>query len=94
MAYSIRPLVSFERTLRKLDKQIARRVIEKLEALAENPGIIGSSMANLPKDLSGLHKVRVGDLRVFFWVDHRKEEIVPYVVDRRDIMYKNFYRGK
>ncbi len=92
MAYSIRPLVSFEQSLDKLDQQIARRVIEKLEMLAENPESIGSPMANLPKDLAGLHKVRAGGWRVFFWVDRRKKELVPYLVDRRDIIYKKLFR--
>lgn len=94
MAYNIRPLVSFERSLNKLDKQIGRRVINKLVMLAENPEIIGSPMSNLPRDLTGLHKIRVGDWRVFFWVDNGKKEIIPYVVDRRDIIYKNLFRKK
>lgn len=39
MTYSVKPLPSFERSLEKLDKQVARRVLEKIERLAENKGI-------------------------------------------------------
>ncbi|MEK7162499.1 MAG: type II toxin-antitoxin system RelE/ParE family toxin [Patescibacteria group bacterium] len=94
MAYSIRPLDSFENSFKKLDRQIARRAIQKLENLAQNPEIIGGPMANLPKDLAGLHKARVGDWRVFFWVDRNRKEIVPYLVDRRDIIYKKLFEKK
>lgn len=37
MAYNLKPLPTFDQSLNKLDKNIARRVIEKLDRLAENP---------------------------------------------------------
>ena len=94
MAYNIRPLPSFERSLAKLDTGAAKRVIAKLEMLVENPLAIPSPMGNLPKDLMGLRKIRVGDWRVFFWVDHGKKEIVPYFVGNRAEIYKWLYRKK
>ena len=94
MAYNIRPSLSFEPSLEKLDKSIAKRVTEKLEMLAENPLTIPSPMGNLPKDLTGLRKIRVGNWRVFFWVDHAKKEIVPYFIENRDEIYKWLYRRK
>jgi len=51
-------------------------------------------MGGLPKDLVGLHKIRIGDLRVFFWVDHNKKEIVLYFVSHRDEIYKWLYKRK
>ena len=49
-------------------------------------------MGNLPLDLRGLHKIGVGDWRLFFWADHEKKEVVPYDVDKRDKAYKHLYR--
>lgn len=92
MAYSIRPHRSFERPFSKLTTSDKRRVVEKLEYLAQHPDIIGSPMGNLPSDLRGLHKIRVGDWRVFFWVDEEKKEIIPYDIDRRDKAYRKLYR--
>lgn len=94
MAYSLRPLPTFDESLSKLDSNIARRVIEKLDRLAENPTLIPRPMGGLPKDLIGLHKTRVGDWRVFFRVNHEKKEIVLYFVEHRDEIYKWLYRKK
>ena len=92
MAYSIRPHRSFERPFSKLSRNDRQRVAEKLEYLAMHPDTIGTPMGNLPPDLRGLHKIRVGDRRLFFWVDREKHEIVPYDVDKRDKAYKHLYR--
>ncbi len=94
MAYSLRPLPTFEKSLSKFDDNIAQRVIEKLDRLAENPALIPRPMGGLPKDLAGLHKTRVGDWRVFFWVDHDKKEIILYFVEHRDEIYKWLYKRK
>lgn len=92
MAYSIRPHSAFERSFGKLNRDDQKRVVKKLEQLAETPETIGAPMRNLPLDLRGLHKTRVGNRRVFFWVDHGKREIVPYDIDTRDKAYKNLYK--
>ena len=92
MAYNINPLGSFERSLSKLDKQITRRVLEKIQLLAENPESIKGPMGNLPKDLAGLHKLRVGDWRVFFWVSHEARELTLYDIDKRDYAYKKLFK--
>lgn len=94
MAYSVRPLSSFERRLEKLNAQITKRILGKIETLAQNPVLIRGPMGGMPKDLWGLHKVRVGDWRVFFWADHKKKEIILYDIDKRDFAYRNLLRGK
>lgn len=48
----------------------------------------------MPKDLAGLHKVRVGDWRVFFWVDHKNKDLVLYDIDKRDYVYKKLFKRK
>lgn len=94
MGYSVKPLPSFERSLDKLDKQIVRRIFEKIDRLSENPEIMRGPMSNMPKDLAGLHKARVGDRRVFFWVDHEKKELVLYDIDKRDYVYQKLFKRK
>ena len=92
MAYSIRPHHEFEQSFSKLTQADKERMVEKLDHLAQYPETIGAPMGNLPPDLRGLHKTRVGNWRLFFWVDRGKKEIVPYDIDRRDKAYKNLYR--
>lgn len=94
MDYSVNPLFSFERELARLDNQVVQRVLKKIDDLAQNPQKIGSPMGNLPKDLLGLHKLRVGDWRVFFWVSHEKKELILYFIGNRADAYKNLYRKK
>lgn len=91
MAYNIRPLALFERSFSKISGGDQKRIVEKLEHLAAHPEIIGAAMKNLPPDLRGLHKVRVGGWRIFFWADHQKQEIVPYDIDWRDKAYKHLF---
>lgn len=88
MAYNIKPLASFERSFSKISRNDQKRIAEKLDRLASYPETIGASMKNLPPDLRGLHKVRIGDWRVFFWVDHGKREITLYDLDWRDKAYR------
>ena len=92
MAYKIHPHHSFERPFSKLTRPDKERGAEKLEHLARYPETIGAPMGNLPLDLRGLHKIGVGDWRLFFWADHEKKEVVPYDVDKRDKAYKPLYR--
>lgn len=88
MAYKIRPHHAFERPFSRLSRKLKERVIDKLEFLAAHPETIGPPMSYLPADLRGLRKVRVGDWRVFYWIDHAQQNIVPYDVSRRDTAYK------
>ena len=88
MAYNIKPLTLFERSFSKISRADQKRIADKLDYLALHPKTIGASMRSMPPDLRGLHKVRVGDWRVFFWVDHRIQEITLYDLVWRDKAYR------
>ncbi len=88
--YSIRTTSVFDDDIKKLDRPIAQRIIEKVEQLGENPVLLRHSLKYLPKDLQGLRKYRIGDWRVLFWVDHEKKEITLYGAEHRSNVYKRF----
>ena len=90
--YKIKTTPTFDNDLRKLDRQIAKRIIKKIEWLAENPEVLGSSMKYMPKDLKGLQKYRIGDWRILFWVDFQKKEVTLYGVEHRGKVYKRLRR--
>lgn len=90
--YRIETTPTFEEDIKKLDRQVAKQVIEKMEYLAEHPEFLRFKVKYLPKHLRGLQKYRVGDWRVLFWVDHQKKEITLYGVDHRGTIYKRFRR--
>jgi len=72
--------------LEKLDKNLKRRVNEKLDWLLENfENIIPSPLGG---EWRGFFKLRIGDWRVIYKVNWDKNQIVIYVINRRDKIYK------
>jgi len=81
-SYSLFLKPSVEKDLRHLPKPLLARVWQRIEALSEEP---------LPRQstkLAGaehLYRLRVGDYRVIYTVDHQaKHIVVHYVRHRRD----------
>ena len=88
--YEIRTTLTFERDIKKLDRPVAKRIIQKIEDLAEKPELLRSYLKYMPVDLANLQKYRIGDWRVLFWVNHQKEELTLYGVEHRSKVYKRF----
>jgi mRNA-degrading endonuclease RelE of RelBE toxin-antitoxin system len=80
----------FEQDLDRLDRKTARRVLEKVEWLAAHPEAIPAPMKHMPRDLLGLRKYRVGDYRVFFWVNSTRRLLTLYGVEHRRSAYRDF----
>ena len=89
--YSISYTPNFKQDLKRLDRQIAKRIIAKIEWLAEQSGQHGEPLHNMPGHLRGLQKYRVGDWRILFWVNENKMEIILYGVEHRNSVYKNLF---
>ena len=75
-----------ENDLKKLDRQNTKRIITKLEWLTENFDSI--SPLPLTGQWQGFFKFRVGDLRVIYKIEYDKLQLIVYVIDRRDKIYK------
>ena len=88
--YKIKTTPTFDEDLKKLDRQVAERVLEKIEHLASYPGLIRFPIKYLPKHLAGLKKYRIGNWRIYLWVDHKQKEIILYGVEHRGEAYKRF----
>ncbi len=85
MSYRIEIEPPARRAMSKLPRQVATRIIRRLEALAENPRGMGAVK------LSGhnAYRIRVGDYRIIYAVlDDRMLILIVDVGHRRDI-----YRG-
>ena len=84
--YHIRILEPASRELARLDKPIGRRIVERIHWLAANFDDIRPEA--LTGDLIGLHKLRVGDYRIYEIVHNEKTIVIHAVGHRREIYRK------
>lgn len=84
--YQIRLLKDAVRDLEKLDKEIARRIIKKLNRLAENAET--TKPKGLRNDLAGFAKLREGDCRIIYEIIHAEKIIIIHFIGHRSEVYK------
>jgi len=78
MTWSVEYAPRAAKALRKLDRQVARRIFDGLERLASLDEPTASCTA-LGGPLAGLWRLRVGDYRVI--LDIRRDEVVIIAID-------------
>lgn len=81
LQFSDRALAS----LKRLDKTVAQRILDKLEWLAANAAVIAHTP--LTGDWSGFYRLRVGDYRVIYRLDHDNRLIVVEIIGHRREVY-------
>jgi len=69
-----------------LDKNTGQRVLNKLKWLVQNIEVI--TPLPLEGDLSGLYKLRVGDYRVLYEINHHDRVITVHKVGHRREIYR------
>lgn len=84
--WSVEFLDEAEEDLRKLDRAVRRRVIEKIEWLQENFDTLPP--LTLQGEFKNFFKLRAGDWRVFYKVNWKLNRIVVCYIQRRDKAYK------
>jgi mRNA interferase RelE/StbE len=72
--------------LRRIDKRIAARIIEKIAWLALNADVV--THIPLASSLSDFYKLRVGDWRILYEVDRASEKLVIHKIGHRRDIYK------
>ena len=87
--YRLETTRDFDRDFKGLDREIAKRILKKLEWLKQHPEVLHFQLKNPPKDLKGLQKYRIGDYRILFWVNHEKQTITLYGIEHRRSVYDN-----
>jgi len=85
LGYNITFKNSVAKDLKRLSKQTARRIIDKIEAdLSKNP----ERFPALTGPFAGMRKYRAGDYRAIF-VIIEQDVLVLHVQHRRDVYRKN-----
>ena len=86
--YQVETTPEFDKDIKSLDPPAAARIIEKIEWLAVHPELLKHPLKNMPKDLKGLQKYKVGEYRVLLWVNHKNRTMILYGVEHRRSVYK------
>lgn len=87
MAWLIRSDKGVERSLAKLDQQIAKRITSKLREIAnlDDPRSVGKPLVG---NLAGMWRYRVGDYRIICYIDDGELVILVVDVDHRSEVYR------
>ena len=85
MSFSIRITDEAIADLRRLDRSIAQRLVNKARWTAEHFEDLRHQ--ELKGDLAGLYKLRVGNVRVIYSVDHERRELVVRGAGLRSDIY-------
>jgi len=89
VAYRLLVLPSAEADLESLDPQVRRRVLRRLIWLRGNaPSIVHHRLANMPDDLAGLCRYRVGQYRILYWVYPDRQLLKVYRIEHRREVYR------
>ncbi len=85
--YKIRLFEEAESSLARLDKVVARRILRKLNWLAENAETVEPK--GLRKNLSDFAKLRVDDYRIIYQILPEEEIVFVRFIGHRKEIYKN-----
>ena len=84
--FRVRILDAATRGLARLDKPLARRIIERITWLATNLDTI--SPEALTGELAGFYKLRVGDYRVIYEILHAEQTLMIHGIGHRREIYR------
>lgn len=84
--YRLHILQTATRELGRLDRPVARRIVERINWLAANLDDIRPQPYT--GDLAGLYKFRVGDYRVIYEILHDEQAIVIHQIGHRSEIYR------
>ena len=84
-SYSLLAKPSVEKDLRSLPKSVINRVWAKIEALADDP-TPGHSVKLAGAE--ALYRIRVGEYRVIYGVDHPSKKVINHYVRHRKDAYR------
>jgi len=84
--YSVRFLKAASKELEKLDRTIAKRIIDRLEWLSLN--VDSTNLFPLKGELRGLYKLREGSHRIIFEILRSENTIIVHAIGHRREIYK------
>ena len=87
MSYQFRITDEAVADLARLDRSVAQRILARIRWFADNFESVRHE--SLSGDLAGTFKLRVGDYRVLYTVDHGPRETVIRAIQHRSEVYRD-----
>ena len=84
--YTLRILGAASRELARLDKPVAKRIVERIRWLTDNLDNIEPQA--LKGDWAGLYKLREGDYRIIYEIIHEEKVILIHSIGHRREVYQ------
>jgi len=84
--HRVRLLDTASKDLARLDKPVARRIVGRVQWLAEN--FEKADLERLTGELEGLFKLRVGDYRIIYELVHGEQLIMIHAIGHRREIYR------
>ena len=84
--YQLAFLPEVEGDLKRLDRPIRRRILRKVQWLSEHTLEIPHDP--LSGQWAGTYKLRVGDYRIVYALDHEQRVVIVHVIGHRREVYK------
>ena len=84
--FQVRILQAASRDLERLDPPVARRIVRRIQWLAEN--LESTRLEPLSGDLTGFYKLRVGDYRVIYEILWEEKVILIHLIGHRREIYR------
>jgi mRNA interferase RelE/StbE len=73
--------------LKKMEKNLQGRILERARELRENPARIGKKLSQ-----SDFWSLRMGEYRVIYQIDQNKKQVVILFVGHRSKVYDDFLK--
>jgi len=90
VAYQVLVLPAAEADLKQMDAVARQSVLRRLLWLGENATeVVHHRLTNLPDDLAGLSRLRVGDYRILYWVYPERQVLKVYRIQHRREVYRD-----
>ncbi len=84
--WTIRILPAAAHDLARIDKSVARRIVQRMKWLAENFESVRPDA--LKGDLAGFFKLREGDFRIIYQFIRREKAILIHSIGNRSEIYR------
>jgi len=77
-----------KKDIKKIDKKIQIKIIEKISLLSSNFDLISPSIKKLIASANASHRLRIGNYRVLYDIYHKDKAILIIRIGHRKDVYK------